>query len=164
MLSGFFCNVQGHIIANKFVVLAKVRHSQRMNDALIQVWIITAKDGTINCAHCLGCKAGLTESCSRIASVLFYLEAWTKVNGRLSCTQLSALGYFPGLPTRRNTLVSEILTLNPLKEMKADLDETIENLNEGIKVEVFAESPVQKPEVPVPTQAEMANFYLDLSK
>ena len=48
--------------------------------------------------------------------------------------------------------------------MKADLDETIENLNEGIKVEVFAESPVQKPEVPVPTQAEMANFYLDLSK
>ena len=88
MLSGFFCNVQGHIIANKFVVLEKVRHSQRMNDALIQVWIITAKDGTINCAHCLGCKAGLTESCSRIASVLFYLEAWTKVNGRLSCTQI----------------------------------------------------------------------------
>ena len=86
MLSGFFCNVQGHIIA--FVVLVKVQHSQRMNDALIQVWIITAKDGTINCAHCLGCKAGLTESCSRIASVLFYLEAWTKVNGRLSCTQI----------------------------------------------------------------------------
>ena len=55
--------------------------------------------------------------------------------------RLSALGYFPGLPTRWNTLVSEILTLNPLKEMKADLDETIENLNEGIKVEVFAESP-----------------------
>ena len=86
MFSGLFCNVQGHIIA--FVVLIKVRHSQRMNDALIQVWIITAKDGTINCAHCLGCKAGHTESCSRIASLLFYLEAWTKVNERLSCTQI----------------------------------------------------------------------------
>ena len=78
--------------------------------------------------------------------------------------KLSPLGYFPVLQTRWNTLVSEILTLNPLKEMKADLDETIENLKEGIKVEVFTESPVQKPEVPVPTQAEMANFYLDLSK
>ena len=78
--------------------------------------------------------------------------------------KLSALGYFPVLQTRWNTLVSEILTLNPLKEMKADLEETIENLKEGIKVEVFTESPVQKPEVPVPTQAEMANFYLDLSK
>ena len=48
--------------------------------------------------------------------------------------------------------------------MKADLDETVENLNKGIQVEVFTKSPVQKPEVPVPTQAEMANFYLDLSK
>ena len=35
-----------------------------------------------------GCKAGLAESCSHIASVLFYLEAWTKVNRRLSCAQI----------------------------------------------------------------------------
>ena len=41
--------------------------------------------------------------------------------------------------------------------MKADLDETVENLNKGIQVEVFTKSSVQKPEVPVPTQAEMAN-------
>ena len=64
MVSGFVSNVQGHIISNKFVVLAKVRHSQRMNDALIPIWIITEKDGTINCAHCLGCKAGLALSFS----------------------------------------------------------------------------------------------------
>ena len=36
----------------------------------------------------LGCGAGLAESCSLIASVLFYLEAWRKVNGGLSCTQI----------------------------------------------------------------------------
>ena len=35
MVLSFVCNFQGHIIANKFVALAKVRHSQRMNDALI---------------------------------------------------------------------------------------------------------------------------------
>ena len=33
MVSGFIASVQGHIIANKFVVLVKVRHSQRMNDS-----------------------------------------------------------------------------------------------------------------------------------
>ena len=48
--------------------------------------------------------------------------------------------------------------------MKADLDETIENLNEGFQVsknsEVFSESRVQKPEVPAPTQADIENFYL----
>lgn len=87
MVSGFVCNVQGHMIANKMVVLAKVRHSQRMNYALIKIWTITEKDGTINSGHCLGCKAGIAESCSHVASVLFYLEAWTKLNKRLSCSK-----------------------------------------------------------------------------
>ena len=35
MVLSFVCNFQGHIIANKFVALAKVRHSRRMNDALV---------------------------------------------------------------------------------------------------------------------------------
>ena len=64
MVSGFIASVQGHIIANKFLVLAKVRHSQRMNDSLISCWVITERRGTILFAHCLGCKAGLAESCS----------------------------------------------------------------------------------------------------
>ena len=54
------------------------------------------------------------------------------------------------------------------KKMKADVDETIENLSEGLQVsdnsKVFTESPVKKPEVPAPTQAEMENFYFDLRK
>ena len=37
MVSGFIARVQGHIIKDNFVVLAKVRHSQRMNDSLIPV-------------------------------------------------------------------------------------------------------------------------------
>ena len=83
MASGFIASVlQAHIIANKFVVLAKVRHSQR------RMTLITEREGKIVSAHCLGCKAGLAESCSHIASVLFYLEAWTKINGKLSCTQV----------------------------------------------------------------------------
>ena len=53
MVSGFVYNAEGHIIANKFVVLAKVRHSQRTSDILVRIWIIIAKEGTINCPHCL---------------------------------------------------------------------------------------------------------------
>ena len=53
MVSGFIYNAEGHIIANKFVVLAKVRHSQRTSDILVHIWIIIAKEGTINCPHCL---------------------------------------------------------------------------------------------------------------
>ena len=70
MVSGFISSVQGHIVKDNFVVIAKVRHSQRMNDSLIPVWIITEKQGTNISAHCCGCKAGLGESCSHVASVL----------------------------------------------------------------------------------------------
>ena len=35
MVSGFIASVQGHIIADKFVVLVKVRHSWRVNGSLI---------------------------------------------------------------------------------------------------------------------------------
>ena len=51
--------------------------------------------------------------------------------------------------------------------MKVDVDETMENLNEGLQVsknsKVFSESRVQKPEVPAPTQANIENFYFELS-
>lgn len=44
MVSGFVYNEQGHMIASKLIVLAKVRHSHQMNVALIPIWIITKKD------------------------------------------------------------------------------------------------------------------------
>ena len=54
-----------------YVVLAKVRHSQRMNDPRMQLWIITTKQGSVVLGHCVGCMAGLGECRSHIASVLF---------------------------------------------------------------------------------------------
>ena len=55
------------------MVIATLRHSQRMNDPLVQLWVIAESNGSIFSAHCVGCKAGLAESCSHVASVLFYI-------------------------------------------------------------------------------------------
>ena len=136
--------------------------------AFLKIWIITAKDRTINSADCLGCKAGLAESCSLIASVLFYLEAWTKVNVKLSCTQIKCPLILPSYANKVKYSRVRDINFKSAKKMKADLDETIENLSEGLQVsensEVFSGSRVQKPEVPAPTQAEMENFYFDLNK
>jgi len=95
MVSGFVASVQGKEIAGKIVVVAKVRHSQRMNDPLVNIWIIVEKDGTIISAHCLGCKAGLAESCSHVASVMFYIEAVTRIQGKLACTQAKCTWILP---------------------------------------------------------------------
>ena len=62
MVSGFVSNVQGHIIANNLVVLASAALSAHERCFNTNLDLITEKDGTIICAHCLGCKAGLGES------------------------------------------------------------------------------------------------------
>ena len=86
MVSGFITSVQGCVVREKYIVTGKVRHSQRMNDPLISIWVIADKDGTINSVHCQGCKAGMAESCSHVASLLFYIEAGIRILGKLSCT------------------------------------------------------------------------------
>ena len=168
MVSGFVYNVQGHMVASKFVVSAKVRHSQRMNEALIPIWIITEKDGTINCAHCLGCKAGLAESCLHIASVLFYLEAWTKVNGRLACTQMKCSWILPSFASEVEYARVRDINFKSAEKLKVGLDEMIENLSEELELSGISkrqnESAVPKPEVPAPSQAEVEEFYSKLSK
>ena len=96
VVSGVVASVRGKIVAGgKHVVIAKVRHSQRMNDSLVELWIIAGSDGSIFSAHCVGCKAGLAESCSHVASVLFYIECWTRINGKLACTQVKCTWLLP---------------------------------------------------------------------
>ena len=127
-MSGFIAYVQGHIINEKFVVVGKVRHSQHMNDSSIPLWIITEKHGTILSAHCCGCKAGLCECCSHVASVLFYLEAWTKINGKLSCTQMKCSWILP--PFVKEVEYSRVRDVNftSATKIKNDLDKRLDSL------------------------------------
>ena len=130
MVSGIVTSVQGKIIAGKHVVVGKVRHSQRMNDPLVNIWVITESDGTILAAHCLGCKAGLAESCSHIASVLFYIEAWIRINGNLACTQVECSWLLP-------TYVNEVsyervkdIDFSSSRKLKENLDQKINSLED----------------------------------
>ena len=93
MVSGFVTSVRGKIVSGKFVVVAKVRHSQRMNDPLVRIWLIADEKGTILSAHCMGCKAGLAESCSHVASVIFYLELLIGYKENLPAPKPSVLGF-----------------------------------------------------------------------
>lgn len=90
MVSGFIQSVRGKLIRDKYyVVVGKVRHSQAMNKPPVYIWIITETDGTILSAHCLGCKAGLEEeTCTHVASVMLYIEAWTRIHGKLAYTSV----------------------------------------------------------------------------
>ena len=130
MVSGFITSVQGHIIANKHVVEAKPkvrRHTQRMNDAPVILWIVTEKDGTIICAHCVGCMAGLWECCSHIASVLFYIEVWTRLHGRLACTQVKCTWLLPTYVKEISYAHVEDINFKSVRKFKEDLDASIKS-------------------------------------
>ena len=46
---------------------------------LVNIWVISENDRTILSADCFGHKTGVAESCSHIASVLFYLEETSRI-------------------------------------------------------------------------------------
>ena len=130
MVSGFITSVRGRIISRKYVVVTKVRHSQRMNDPHVNIWIIAENDGTILSAHCLGCEAGLAESCSHIASVMFYIEAWMCIHGKLACTHVKCTWLLP-------TYVNEVpyarvkdIDFTSAKKLKENLDNKIDSWDE----------------------------------
>ena len=110
--------------------------------------------------------AGLGECCSYIASVLFYLETWTRIFGKLSCTQVKYTWLLP-------TYVKEV-TYNKVKninftsarKLKSNLDNSIENLNQSDLLPP-AETSTPKPRQPkktttvaTPSAADMNAFLL----
>ena len=47
VVSGFVASVKGILVSEKHVVLTKVRHSQRINDPLVDIWITAGQDGIV---------------------------------------------------------------------------------------------------------------------
>ncbi|XP_041371313.1 uncharacterized protein LOC121384798 [Gigantopelta aegis] len=70
------------------VLRADVRPSQRLNDEPHHPWAALSTDGAVAVAHC-DCMAGLGESCSHIAALLFKVEAAVRLGyTSQTCTDL----------------------------------------------------------------------------
>ena len=160
MISGFITSVQD-------LVCAKVRHSQRMNDPPVPLWIITEKDGTVVCAHCTRCMAGLGECCSHVASVLFYLEVWTRLNGKLACTQVKCSWTLPTYVKEVSYAPVSDINFTSAKKIKENLDKSIDEIaedqnqrlvtikeNDTVKQQQ-ASTPKAKKLIPFPCGAEL---------
>jgi len=125
VVSGFVASLRGKNIAGKHVVIAKVRHSQRMNDSLVKLWNIAESNGSIFSAHCVGCKAGLAESCLHVASVLFYIECWKRINGKPACTQVKCTWLLPTYVNQVSYAKAKDIDFTSPKRLKENLDQKI---------------------------------------
>ena len=108
------------------------------------------------------CEGWNNKSCLHIASVLFYLEAWTKVNGKLACKQMKCSGILPSFGNEVEYAQVCEINFKSSKKLKGDLDEMNENLAEDLVLsgisKGYAESAAPKPEVPASTQEEIEDF------
>ena len=170
MVSGFISSVHGYIVNKRYVVLAKVRHSQRMNDPLVQLWIITNEEATVMSTHCKGCMAGLGECCSHIACVLFYLEVWARQHGKLACTQVKCNWILPSFVNKAEYAKVKDTDFTSARKLKSDMEKSLNDLSldcdHDESKECFSGTANSKEGylIPQPSKADLEQFYSCLNE
>ncbi|XP_038138263.1 uncharacterized protein LOC119781790 [Cyprinodon tularosa] len=76
------------------IVTTKVLHSQRLNDTPLKPWAIIEPTGTILSGHCT-CMAGIAETCTHVAAMLFKLEAVIRCRETVTVTGQPAYWMIP---------------------------------------------------------------------
>ena len=111
-----------------------------MSEKPLTPWVICERDGKILCGHC-DCMAGLGESCSHVASLLWAIEAGVKKRDSLTVTDKKAYWVLP-------SAVKKV----PYSRVR----DICFNKNGGSKSPTTNSRP--KPP-PAPTQTELSTFY-----
>ena len=58
-------------------------------------------------------------------AILFYVEGWTKINGRLACTQVKCSWLLPSFADHVEYARARDINFTSAKKIKADLDSKI---------------------------------------
>ncbi|XP_062603415.1 uncharacterized protein LOC134265178 [Saccostrea cucullata] len=149
---GWVTDVCHSVINCKHLLLAKVRHSQRMNDPPLKPWVIAEKCGTIDTAHC-NCMAGLGEACSHVGALLFYVDAAVKIKNSKTVTEEPAYWKLPsGLQKVQYKPIKDI-NFQSAKAMKKTLEDNITTGNTPRRA-----GGIMLPDVPPPTEGQISTF------
>ena len=127
----------------RMMIIGKVNHSQRLSEKPLTPWVICEASGQVRAGHC-DCMAGLGETCSHVACLLWAIEAGTKKKECLTVTDKRAYWVLPGA----------VKKVNParLREIK---------FSENPKPNSSAPHHV---EIPAPSQEEFDKFLSELAK
>lgn len=97
-----------------------MRHSQRTREKPLQVWVIILLDGGVSSAHCT-CMAGLSEACSHVAAILFFLEA-RPTSTEVSCTE--TLSQWP-IPSTKSVDMVRIRDMDWSRKTKSSVSSEV---------------------------------------
>ena len=108
--------------------------------------------------------AGLGECCSHIASVLFCVEFWTRVNGKLSCTQVKCTWILPTYVKEVNYSRIADINFSSARKLKADLDKSLENLDPSNPMQSQRQSTPIPTKIKKPSPDELGGLLASLSE
>ena len=112
----------------------------------------------------MGCKTGLGETCSHVASVLYYVECWAKIHGKLACTQVKCAWLLPSYVNEVPYAPISEINFKSARKLKQDLDEAIDaNIPTGNNCKPATQQDHTVPGVS-PTDEEIDNLMEQLDK
>ena len=111
-------------------------HSQRLNEAPLEAWVIAQSSGEILSAHC-NCLAGLAEVCTHIASLLFWTEISLKIIESSTVTDRAAFWVAPSNPSHLQPQKIQDIDFRAPKRKKREILPCIQKdqqLDKSIKI------------------------------
>ena len=108
-------------------------------------------------AHC-NCMAGLGETCTHIAAVLFYLEATVRIRGNPTCTQAKCEWVMPSFLKKIEYLPIRDIDFTSARGKKRKLDEIIDSPEAA----THSQTSGRKMIVKIPDDSEMDTFFENL--
>jgi len=98
-----------------------VRRSQKLSDTPYSCWLVIEVDGVIVCAHC-NCMAGLGETCTHLAAVLFYLKVVARLQGMKTVTESECSWIIPSYLKSAHYLPIKDIDFTSARGLKRKLD------------------------------------------
>ena len=130
-------------------------HSQRLSEKPLRPWAIVDTSGTIRSAHC-DCMAGLGETCTHVAAMLFAIEYNIRQREKKTVTQEKAYWLVPSVREAPYAEASDI-DFTSAKSKKKKMDS-------GTSSSPFQESRKPTRSIPEPTNDELKDFYTAINK
>ena len=125
-----------------------------MSQTPLKPWVAIRKNGTVECGHCI-CMAGLAETCSHVAAILHWLETAVRIRDNTSCTSKPNSWLPPSIPTPCQQVPN--VTMEELEQIASKRKQNTGNIpTSGLSWTEVARH--------TPTQQELDDFYMDLSK
>ena len=102
----------------------QVLHSQKLSEKPLQQWIVAEMDGRILSFHC-NCAAGLGETFTHVAALLFSIEAVIRIRDSKTVTQEKAYWLLPSTIKKVEYKECKDIDFTPAKTMKKELDSNV---------------------------------------